>query len=89
MGITFGLAAGTTTMIAQYIGKKNKFCTEKSELNPISLYGVTKVKAEAEILKFKNSVCFRLATVFGYSYRMRSDLLVNNFVFKSGCCLNL
>ena len=24
MGITFGLAAGTTTMIAQYIGKKDK-----------------------------------------------------------------
>ena len=69
-----------TTNSGYGIGKKNKFCTEKSELNPISLYGVTKVKAEAEILKFKNSVCFRLATVFGYSYRMRSDLLVNNFV---------
>ena len=31
-------------------------------------------------MKFKNSISFRLATVFGISFRMRSDLLVNNFV---------
>ena len=62
------------------IGKKNKFCTEKSPLRPISLYGRTKVKAEKCIMKHNNSISFRLATVFGVSYRMRSDLLVNNFV---------
>ena len=65
------------------VGKKNKFCDENSPLNPISLYGRTKVQAENEIMKYKNSICFRLATVFGYSYRMRTDLLVNNFVFTS------
>ena len=64
-------------------GKKNKFCDEQSPLNPISLYGRTKVQAEKIVMKSKNVVCFRLATVFGYSYRMRTDLLVNNFVFKS------
>ena len=69
-----------TTNSGYGIGKKNKFCTEESKLNPISLYGKTKVEAEKEILNFKNSICFRLATVFGFSYRMRSDLLVNNFV---------
>ena len=69
-----------TTNSGYGIGEKNKYCDEKSELKPISLYGRTKVSAENEILKFKNSICFRLATVFGYSYRMRSDLLVNNFV---------
>ena len=62
------------------IGEKNKFCTEESPLKPISLYGKTKCEAESEILKTKNYVCFRLATVFGQSYRMRTDLLVNNFV---------
>ncbi len=62
------------------IGEKNKFCTEKSPLRPISLYGRTKVKAEKCIMKHNNSISFRLATVFGVSYRMRSDLLVNNFV---------
>ena len=65
------------------IGKKNKFCDEKSPLNPISLYGRTKVEAEKIINKFNNSICYRLATVFGYSYRMRTDLLVNNFVYKA------
>ena len=65
------------------VGEKNKFCTEDSPLNPISLYGKTKCDAEKEIIKAKNYVCFRLATVFGFSYRMRSDVMVNNFVFSA------
>ena len=64
------------------IGEKNKYCDESSELKPISLYGVTKCQSEKEVIKLKNFVCFRLATVFGYSYRMRTDLLVNNFTYK-------
>jgi nucleoside-diphosphate-sugar epimerase len=70
-----------TTNSGYGIGEANKFCDENTPLNPISHYGVTKSKAENEVLKYKNSVCFRLATVFGYSYRMRTDLLVNNFVY--------
>ena len=35
MGITFGLAAGTTTMIAQYIGKENKKRAELVAQNSI------------------------------------------------------
>ena len=65
------------------IGEKGKYCDENSPLNPISLYGVTKAEAEKIVLEHKNSVCFRLATVFGYSYRMRTDLLVNNFVERA------
>ena len=65
------------------IGEKNKFCDENSPLKPISLYGKTKCDAENEVIKAKNYICFRLATVFGFSYRMRTDLLVNNFVYHS------
>ena len=65
------------------VGEKGKYCDENSPLNPVSLYGVTKAEAEKIVLKFDNSVCFRLATVFGYSYRMRTDLLVNNFVERA------
>ena len=72
-----------TTNSGYGVGEKNKFCDENSPLKPISLYGRTKCDAEEEVNKFKNSICFRLATVFGFSYRMRTDLLVNNFVFKS------
>tara|TARA_Y100000590_G_scaffold283539_1_gene318994 strand:+ start:26801 stop:27736 length:936 start_codon:yes stop_codon:yes gene_type:complete len=72
-----------TTNSGYGIGKKNKFCDENSPLKPISLYGKTKCDAEDLIKNFENSICFRLATVFGCSFRMRSDLLVNNFVFRS------
>jgi nucleoside-diphosphate-sugar epimerase len=67
------------------VGEKNKFCDENSPLNPISHYGKTKVQAEKLVIqrKEKNFVCFRLATVFGYSYRMRTDLIVNFFVKES------
>ena len=72
-----------TTNSGYGVGEKNKYCDEKSPLNPISLYGRTKVNAEKIIMRSSNSIGFRLATVFGYSYRMRTDLLVNNFVFKA------
>ena len=62
------------------IGKTGEFCTEASPLKPISLYGKTKVMAEKIIMERENSISFRLATVFGMSPRMRTDLLVNHFV---------
>ena len=70
-----------TTNSGYGIGEKDKYCDENSPLKPISLYGRTKCDGEDLVRdKIKNHVCFRLATVFGHSYRMRSDLLVNNFV---------
>ena len=73
-----------TTNSGYGIGEKNKYCDEESPLRPISLYGRTKCDGEDLVRsKVKNFVCFRLATVFGHSYRMRSDLLVNNFVYTA------
>jgi len=65
------------------IGKKDLYCDETSELNPISHYGKTKVESEKLILDLENFVSLRLATVFGVSARMRIDLLVNDFVYKA------
>ena len=60
-----------------------KVITEEDPLNPISLYGKTKVDAERKFREANNCVTFRLATVFGPSTRARTDLLVNNFVLKA------
>jgi nucleoside-diphosphate-sugar epimerase len=59
------------------------FCTEETPLQPISLYGETKAAAEKLLLQSPNTVCLRLATVFGMSPRMRLDLLVNHFVLAA------
>jgi nucleoside-diphosphate-sugar epimerase len=58
-------------------------CTEDSPLEPISLYGRTKVDAERAVLGSPNTVVLRLATVFGASPRLRIDLLVNHFVYAA------
>ena len=65
------------------VSKDGSVCTESSPLNPVSLYGKTKVMAERVYQEADNCVTFRLATVFGPSSRMRSDLLVNNFVLRA------
>jgi nucleoside-diphosphate-sugar epimerase len=65
------------------VSKDGSVCTEESPLNPVSLYGETKVDAETVYQNVKNGTTFRLATVFGPSTRMRCDLLVNNFVLRA------
>lgn len=59
------------------------YCTEETPLEPISLYGKTKVAAERLLLESPNVVTFRFATLFGPSPRMRVDLLVNDFTYRA------
>jgi nucleoside-diphosphate-sugar epimerase len=72
-----------TTNSGYGIGQAGTFCTEETPLQPISLYGSTKAKAEEFALRRENSITLRLATVFGMSPRMRLDLLVNDFVHRA------
>ncbi len=67
---------------SQY-GSSTEIITEESSFNPLSLYAETKCDAEKFLLDSGNGIALRLATVFGTSYRMRMDLLVQDFVYKS------
>ncbi len=72
-----------TTNSAYGTGDENNFCSENSELHPISQYAQEKVEVEKALMSRSNSISFRLATVFGMSPRMRIDLLVNDFVYRA------
>jgi len=72
-----------TTNSGYGIGQKGIYCTEKTPLNPISLYGRLKVETEKMLLDAGNCITLRLATVFGISPRMRLDLLVNDFTYRA------
>jgi len=72
-----------TTNSAYGSGNKNNFCDENSKLKPISEYAIDKVELEKYLMKNSNAISLRLATVFGSSPRMRTDLLVNDFVYRA------
>jgi nucleoside-diphosphate-sugar epimerase len=58
-------------------------CTEESELKPISRYAIDKVEVEKRLMDHTNATSLRLATVFGMSPRMRTDLLVNDMTYRA------
>jgi len=72
-----------TTNSAYGTGDENNFCTEDSPLRPISKYAVDKVAVEKVLMQRENSISYRLATVFGMSPRMRTDLLVNDLTYRA------
>ena len=72
-----------TTNSAYGSGDENNYCDEESPLNPLSQYAVEKLKVEQELMKLPNAISLRLATVFGMSPRMRTDLLVNDFTYRA------
>ena len=70
------------TTNSQY-GSSTEIITEESPFKPLSLYAETKCDAEKALLDNQNGIALRLATVFGISYRMRMDLLVNDLTYKA------
>ena len=66
-------------------GAQQGILDEKSAVNPLSHYASSKLKCE-KILKDKNSIIFRLGTLFGVSdnySRIRMDLVVNTLSAKA------
>jgi len=68
-------------------GSSEKKVTEKSTLNPVSLYAQTKIDSEKEILDDdspdNHPVILRFATVYGHSRRPRFDLVTNLFTAQA------
>ena len=66
-------------------GTGEDILTEKSKLNPLSLYAESKIEDE-KTLAGSNTICFRLGTLYGISdnfSRIRFDLVVNTLVMRA------
>lgn len=68
-------------------GKGIDSLDEKSPLKPVSLYARTKIASEQSIMNMANDsfspTIFRMGTLYGYSPRMRFDLVVNTMTMKA------
>ena len=73
------------TSTCSVYGVHNTLLTEKSEINPLSVYAKTKYEAEL-LLKNKKATIFRLGTLYGIGdlfSRVRMDLVVNTLTYKA------
>ena len=66
-----------------FYGKSGTICTEETPVDPVSHYGKTKYLAEQIVMEHPNSISLRFATIFGFSPKMRMDLMVNDFTYKA------
>lgn len=68
---------------SSFYGVSAELCDELTEPSPVSYYGESKLAGERFVTDTPNSVALRFTTIFGVGNRMRSDLLVNDFVNKA------
>lgn len=66
-----------------FYGSSGKPSSEETPIEPASLYGETKAKAEELVMSRPESVSLRWATVFGLSPRLRLSLMVNDFTLRA------
>lgn len=96
--LTYQINSFATERLAKMIGNKkfifastssvygfsNFFINEKSKVLPLSIYALSKLNAEIDVRDYcKNAVIFRMGTLYGYSPRMRFDLVVNRFIAQA------
>jgi nucleoside-diphosphate-sugar epimerase len=69
---------------SNYGAAGDDFLTEQSAFNPVTPYGISKVRVERDVAMLGNRtfspVFLRNATAYGISPRLRSDLVLNNLV---------
>jgi nucleoside-diphosphate-sugar epimerase len=75
----FIIYASTTS----FYGRSGEPCNEETPITPFSVYANTKYMAEQITLEKENSIALRFATIFGFSPKMRIDLMVNDFTYKA------
>lgn len=65
-------------------GVSAEMANENTVPAPVSLYGELKAESEKSIISMSSDkfhpIIFRMATLFGYSYRMRFDLVLNKMI---------
>lgn len=68
-------------------GTGNETLDETAPLNPVSLYARTKISSEESIMSIADSrfkpVIMRMSTLYGWSPRMRFDLVVNTMTMSA------
>ena len=80
----FGIRYIFPSSCSVYGAGEEGICSENSETKPLTAYSKSKVIIENKLAKLSDEnfspVALRLATVFGYSPRIRFDLVINMFI---------
>jgi nucleoside-diphosphate-sugar epimerase len=83
-GVSRFLFASTASL---YAGNRELDSTEESEVKPVSTYAYDKYRAEQGILALRDDtfhpIIFRFSSLYGWSHRMRFDLVVNRLAFDA------